>query len=120
MKKHKKNHGNYLKIDFSNLIIKKENVLEICIEDLEDFYVATSDIDKTNLFFVLLASMHYYEEHGDAVRAAHLSYLTAFYIFTPLTPPGSEHLALHYINKALSLNPLLEYKEWLSIMEAGN
>ena len=75
---------------------------------------------RVNLFFILLASLHYYEENGDAVRAAHLSFLTAYYVFTPLTPPGSECLALHYMNKAVSLNPIPEYKEWLLIMGKGN
>lgn len=109
-----------MKIDFDEAIIGKDCVMEISIEDLDDFYVSASDIDRGNLFFILLSSLHYYEESGDTVRAAHLSYLTAYYVFSPLTPPGSHYLALHYMRKALSMNQLLEYKEWLSIMEKGN
>lgn len=107
-------------IDFDKPIIEKERVLEIGSGDLGDFYASASAIDRSNLFFVLLASLHHYEESGDAVRAAHLSFLMAYYVFTPLTPPGSHCLALHYMNKAISLNPLPEYEDWLSIMEGGN
>ncbi len=38
---------------------------------------------RVNLFFILLASLYYYEENGDAVRETHLSFLTAYYIFAP-------------------------------------
>lgn len=109
-----------MKVNFDKPIIEKECVLETVIGDLDNFYASASDIDRVNLFFILLASLHYYEENGDAVRAAHLSFLTAYYVFTPLTPPGSECLALHYMKKAVSLNPIPEYKEWLSIMEKRN
>lgn len=109
-----------VEIDFSKPIIDESHVMEIGSGDLDDFYVSASNFDKSNLFFVLLASLHYYEENGDTVRAAHLNFLTAYYVFTPLTPPGSQQLALHYIKKAVSMNPLPEYKEWLSIMEKGN
>ncbi|MEZ3505832.1 MAG: hypothetical protein K1W10_02540 [Lachnospiraceae bacterium] len=109
-----------IRIDFSEPVIEKGIVMEMGSGDLDDFYASASDFDKSNLFFILLASLHYYEESGDTVRAAHLSFLTAYYVFTPLTPPGSHQLALHYIKKAVSMNPLSEYKEWLSIMEKGN
>ena len=109
-----------IRIDFSEPVIEKGIVMEMSSEDLDDFYASASDFNKSNLFFILLASLHHYEESGDIVKAAHLSFLTAYYVFTPLTPPGSHQLALHYIKKAVSMNPLSEYKEWLSIMEKGN
>lgn len=109
-----------IRIDFSEPIIKKDIVMEMSSGDLDNFYVSASDFDKSNIFFILLASLHHYEEDGDTVRAAHLSFLTAYYVFTPLTPPGSYQLALYYIKKAVSMNPLPEYIEWLSIMEKGN
>ena len=109
-----------IKIDFSEPVIKKDIVMEMSSEDLDDFYASASDFDKSNIFFILLASLHYYEESDDVIRAAHLSFLTAYYVFMPLTPPGSHQLALHYIKKAVSMNPLPEYEKWLSIMEKGN
>ena len=74
----------------SELIIGKDKVLEIGSKDLDDFYVSASDMDRMSLFFILLTS------------------------------PGSHYLALHYMNKALSLNSLPEYSEWLVVMEKGN
>ena len=109
-----------MRIKFGETIIGKDKVLEIDSKDLDDFYVSASDIDRMSLFFILLTSLHYYEGNGDTVRAAHLSFLVAYYAFTPLTPPGSHYLALHYMNKAISLNPLPEYNEWLVVMEKGN
>ena len=47
-----------VKIDFNEPIIGKDQVLEIDVDDLDDFYVATSDIDRCNICFVLLASLH--------------------------------------------------------------
>ena len=108
------------KIDFDKPIIGKDHILEIDSGDLDDFYVCASATDRNNFFFVLLASLHYYEENVDTLRAAHLSFLVAYYVFIPLTPPGSHCLALHYMNKAISLYPLPEYKEWLVVMEKGN
>lgn len=109
-----------MRVKFDEPIIGKDNVLEIGSRDLDDYYASASDIDRSNLFFVLLTSLHYYEENGDTVRAAHLSFLVAYYVFTPLTPPGSYCLALHYMDKAISLYPLPEYKEWLAVMKKGN
>ena len=109
-----------LRIDFGKPIIKEELVLSIQTNDLDDFFVTASDFDKSNLFFMLLTSLHNFEEINDTQRAAHLSYLIAYYIFVPFTPPGSFYLALHYIKKAVSLNPISEYKEWLELIEKGN
>ena len=109
-----------LRIDFGDPIIPKEDVLKLQPADLNDFYADASDFDKGNLFFVLLTSLHFYEEQGLKLLAAHLNYLAAYYLFVTLTPPGSCHLALYYIKKALELNPLPEYEEWLNLIKKGN
>lgn len=109
-----------LKIDFAEPVIPEKAVCEISTSDLDDSYAGSSDFDKGNLFFVLLASAHHYDDKNDFVKAAHLYFLAAYYLFMPLTPPGSYELSLHYINKAIARNPLSEYKEWRSLMEQGN
>ena len=88
-----------MRVNFDKPIIEKECVLETVTGDLDNFYASASDIERINLFFILLVSLHYYEEKGDAVRTAHLSFRTAYYVFVPLTPPGSEHLALNHNQK---------------------
>ena len=107
-------------IDFNEPIICKDKILDIRPADLDDFYLTASGYDKNNLFFVLLNSILHYEDGGDIVEAAHLNFLAAYYLFSALTPPGSHNLALHYINRAISLNHLAEYNEWLDLIKKGN
>lgn len=107
-------------IDFNEPIICKEKILGIRPADLDDFYLAASDYDKNNLFFVLLNSVFHYESSGDIVEAAHLNFVAAYYLYSALTPPGSQNLALHYINRAVSLNHLAEYDEWFDLIKKGN
>ena len=109
-----------MKIDFGEPIIAASDVMSLMPTDLNDFYAEASDLDKSNLFFVLLASAQHDEDKKDKEKAAHVYFLTAFYLFVPLTPPGSCMLALHYINKALVLNPLPEYQEWFGLIQKGN
>ncbi len=109
-----------LQINWGEPVIRREDVLEISIGDLNDFYAAASEVDQLNLFFILLTSLRRYLDLGDRERAAHLSFLAAYYLFTPLTPPGSWELSMHYIRQAVALNPREEYREWVPLMEAGN
>ena len=109
-----------LTIDFSEPVFARESVLQIQPTDLNDFYADASDFDKNNIFFMLLTSLHHYEDLGDKVRAAHLGFLAAYYLFIALTPPGSCLLALHYIKKAIALHDTPEYRKWLALMEKGN
>lgn len=109
-----------LKIDWADPVFPKEDVLAIYPGDMDDFYVTATDLDKNNLFFVLLTSFHHYLDGGDREEAAHLSFLMANYLFIALTPPGSCALALHYIEQAIALNPLGLYEEWRGLIEKGN
>lgn len=109
-----------LKIDFGDPIIGEEQLTRLTADDLNDFYASASEIDRLNLFFVLLNSLHHYEERGKSKQAAYLSFLAAYYLFVPLTPPGSCGLALHYIQKAIALDHKPEYEEWFRLMQKGN
>ena len=109
-----------LKIDWGEPIIKEDDIMQIQPSDLDDFYVAQNDLDKTNLFFILLTSIHHYLDKEEQEKSAHLCFLTAYYLFITLTPPGSCKLAMHYIKQAVDLNPLEEYKEWVPLIEKGN
>lgn len=107
-----------MKIDFGEPILK--NIKEISVSDLDDFYVYASETDRLNLFFVLLASAIHYRDRGEFEDAAHLFYLISYYLFVPLTPPASCELASHFINKAIELNDISEYRDWLAIVQSGN
>ena len=109
-----------LKIDFGNPFIGEDQLEKLTANDLNRFYASASELDKLNLFFVLLNSLHLYEESGRVEQAAYLSFLTAYYLFVPLTPPGSCTLALHYIENAIRLDPKQEYMEWQALIRKGN
>lgn len=86
-----------LRIDWDQPVLAGELVPRLQPGDLDDFYAGAS---------------------GE--EAARLALLTAYYLFVPLTPPGSQALALHYIREAITLDPRAEYREWLALMEQGN
>ena len=109
-----------INIDFSKPILSPESALALQPTNLNEFYAGAGDFDKSNLFFVLLTSMHHYQDKGDTLRAGHLCFLLAYYLFVPLTPPGSALLALHYIRKAIQYNDLPEYRQWLELIQKGN
>lgn len=87
---------------------------------LDSFYTSSKELDQLNLFFILLASLHYHIDQNNNIEAAHLSFLLAYYLFVPLTPPASCSLALHYIKKAISLHNTPTYEQWLDIIKKGN
>ena len=109
-----------LSIDWKNPVFDNATVLKIQPRDLDTFYCSATDLDKGNLFFVMLTSMHHYESLADSYRTAHLCYLMAYYLFITITPPGSWELAMHYIQKAISLHPCDEYREWFTLIQKGN
>ena len=109
-----------LYIDWSNPVISKEQIPDIQPRDLDGFYYGASDLDKSNLFFLLLNSLHHYEQKQDRKSAARLSFLAAYYLFITLTPPGSWDLARYYIAKAVSLDTEAEYVTWQALIEKGN
>lgn len=57
-------------IDWENPVITEQDVLQIQTSDLDDFYVQVSDLEKSNLFFILLASFHDY--HAKGIRSGWL------------------------------------------------
>lgn len=109
-----------LNIDWEEPTIREDDVMQIQPSDLDGFYAAANTLDRTNLFFVLLTSFHHYLDKAEQEKAAHLSFLMAYYLCITLTPPGSWELAMYYIDQAISLNPLDQYKEWLPLIEKGN
>lgn len=109
-----------LSINWGEPIIPESGVLQIQPSDLDDFYAAASDFDKSNIFFVLLTSFYHYHDNAEREKAAHLSFLIAYYLFITLTPPGSCQLASHFINQAVALNPLEMYLEWVPLIKKGN
>lgn len=94
-----------LKIDFEHPIWEEAVVRTLKPCDLDDFYVCADEVDRLSLYFHLETTYHYFRAKGKNELAAHMAYLTAYYLFVPLTPPASEHLA--------------DYQEWQNNIEAG-
>lgn len=109
-----------LAIKWENPILSDVDIMEIQESDLDNFYANASDTDKTNLFFMLLATAQYSLDIGYKKEAAHLNYLIAYYLFTALTPQVFDILAKHYIKSAIDLNPLPRYMEEAAFIENGN
>ena len=109
-----------LTVDFGNPVFDEQAAWAITPEDLDHFYCSAGEVDQLNLFFQLEASFRRHLEAGRAELAAHLAFLTAYYLFTPLTPPASWELATYYIREALRLHPAQEYREWCALIEKGN
>ena len=109
-----------LAIDFGNPVIPEIYVLQIKPTDLNDFYFRATDLNKNNVFYLLLNSAHYYEDNGKNILSAHLYFLAANYLFVALTPLASFDLAMHYMKKSVRLDPTQEHLEWLELIEKGN
>ena len=110
-----------LKIDFACPLFEEDIACAITPEDLNDFYSGANELDTLNLFFMLEASFHKYLSEDKHDLASHLAFLIAYYVFIPLTPPASYHLALHYINEAIKLSPHNEnYENWREMIKNGN
>lgn len=109
-----------LAIDFGRSVFDEETAKAMTAADLDSFYASAGEVDQLNLFFQLEASFHRYLAEGKRELAARLAFLAAYYLFTPLTPPASQELALYYIGEAVRLDPRREYREWLALMEQGN
>lgn len=109
-----------IQINFSKPLLERNQIPELQTEDLNRFYASATEVDRLNLFFVLLNTLQSMEHDPEPVLEARLCFLMAYYLFVPLTPPGSCTLALHYMRRAMDLHPLPEYQEWLCLMEKGN
>lgn len=108
-----------IRISFENPILSEEELKEITEDDLCDCG-KDKVFEGFNQFFVLLATYTYYEQENNKEAAAYASYLLSWYLFVPLTPPGSEILALQYANKAYELNPMQKYADHIEFVKNGN
>ena len=109
-----------IQLDWGNPLLPESDVLRIETTDLEDFYASASDLNKANLYFVLLNALHHYKSEGKGEVSAHLSFLIAYYLFMCFLPPASGNLAMHYIEQAIALYPTEQYEQWREHIREGN
>lgn len=90
-------------------------------EIIDDLYVNSDDIEKSNIFFNLQFIFFRLKDSGNRDLAAYIGYIISYYIFILLTPPHSEENALYYANEAVKLTNMSEkYVEWLDFVKEGN
>ncbi|EOD00947.1 hypothetical protein [Caldisalinibacter kiritimatiensis] len=106
--------------DYYSSVIPIERVMELSENDLDDLYANSKEIDGINVFFHLLNQYIYLKQHDAKKETAHICYLISYYVFTALTPPHSENIALEYGKKAIQYNNDTKYKEWIEEILKGN
>ena len=107
-------------IDFSHPFFDERTIIELTLDDLNDFYHDENEVNQLNLFFVLEASLHRFQRENKRKAAARCAFLMAYYLFTPLTPPASFALAEFYIDRALEWDETPEYRQWKELIDKGN
>ena len=60
-----------LEISFAHPYLEKGHIMELQANDLNDFYASANEIDRLNLFFVLLNTLHSFGEDLNPERKAH-------------------------------------------------
>ena len=109
-----------IKIDFGQPYFDGKTILELTLNDLNCFYADAGEVDRLNLFFILEASLHQLQNGKNMKAAARCSFLMAYYLFVPLTPPASLELAEFYIDRALEWDETPEYRQWKELIGKGN
>jgi hypothetical protein len=100
--------------------IPAKNIFLVTEEILDDIYVNSSEVDRLNVFFHLQNEYFFLINNNLFKEAAYVCYLISYYLFTPLTPPHSDVIALEYIKKAIELDPDDKYKSWIEFVRKGN
>lgn len=100
--------------------IPTDHVFSLSEELLEDLYTNSSEIEQMNIFFHLQNEYFFLKKAGKTHEVAYLCYLISYYLFTPLTPPHSDTIALEFAKEAVSLEQTEKYKNWLKLVKQGN
>lgn len=105
---------------YESAVIPEEMIMELSEDDLDTIYADGNSEDRFNAYFHLENELNYLMEQKRYSMAAHVCYLISYYLFTALTPPHSESLALAYAKKALDLFPTDQYRKWIEEVKRGN
>ena len=109
-----------IKIDFGNPYFDEKTIFNLTPDDLNCFYANENEVNRLNLFFVLEASLHKFQNESSMKAAARCAFLMAYYLFIPLPPPASFELAEFYIDRALEWDETPEYRQWKRLIDEGN
>lgn len=105
---------------FESEPIPAEIIFSLTESVLDDLYESSSEIEQFNIFFHLQNEYIFLKNAGKKHETAYLCYLISYYVFTPLTPPHSETIALEFAKEAINIDSTEKYINWLNIIKEGN
>ncbi len=118
---------NYFSFENTDFL-EADQVIDFLTEELvlkENTKLFHNKIDCSNIYFKLLAQLHYLENKNDTNPSvlSYLNYLIGFYVGLFLNPFCEYEIALYYINKAISLEndktQIEKYKTTISMIKEG-
>lgn len=105
---------------FESCEIPADEVFLITEETLDNIYTSSSEADQFRPFFHLQNEYFILKNQNLARETAYVCYLISYYVFTALTPPHSEEIALEFAQEAVRRDPCAKYIQWLDIVKQGN
>lgn len=118
---------NYFSFENTDFL-EADQVIDFLTEEFvlkEETKLFHNKIDCSNIYFKLLAQLHYLENKNDTNPSvlSYLNYLIGFYVGLFLNPFCEYEIALYYINKAISLEndktQIEKYKTTISMIKEG-
>ena len=106
--------------NFESCEIPADEVFLITEETLDTIYASSSEVDQFYPFFHLQNEYFILKNQNLARETAYVCCLISYYVFTALTPPHSEEIALEYAQEAVRRDPCAKYIQWLDIVKQGN
>jgi len=107
-------------LSFEGWEIPADEVFLITEDTLDSLYAKSSETEQFYPFFHLCNEYFILKKKNLSKETAYVCYLISYYVFTALTPPHSEEIALEFANEAVRSDPCTKYIQWLDIVKQGN
>lgn len=105
---------------FEHSGLSVDDLFSITEDSLDSLYVKSSETEQFYPFFHLYNEYFILKKKNLSKETAYVCYLISYYVFTVLTPPHSEEIALEFASETVRLNPCTKYIQWLDIVKQGN
>ena len=105
---------------FEHSGLSVDDLFSITEDSLDSLYAKSSETEQFYPFFDLCNEYFILKKKNLSKETAYVCYLISYYVFTALTPPHSEEIALEFANEAVRSDPCTKYIQWLYIVKQGN
>lgn len=121
------NQLNYFSFE-NSFFFEADSIIDCLTEEFvlkEDTRLMKNKIDPSNIYFKLLAQLHYLESKSETDKSilAYLNYLIGYYVGLFLHPFCEGEVSLYYINKAISMEndkkQIEKYNITISMIKEG-